>query len=230
MKWGKIMKTKITLLAVLLLIMVFVAQSQENNKTQETMKTLSDLTAKDYEDLLAKLKGGDTNIDFKTFRMAYTKTSQYNYKKFEKEGRIKFYQPFNDKNYKEAFKQVEKFIEKYPIEIDGYYYAYKSVKELGDENKAKFYKAILLGLLNSIQDGKDGLSEESAFEVISISEEENMIRFSGYSINSKRETYDSNGHTFDKFSVINKNTGEIITIYFNIDIFTAAEKKESKKK
>lgn len=224
------MRIKIILITVFLLLLVFDGQTQENNKTEESKKTLSDLTAKDYEELLAKLKGGDTDIDYKSLRMAYTKTPQYSYKKAYKDERIKFYQPFNDMKYKEAFKQVEKFLEKYPLEIDGYYYAYNSAKEIGDEKKAKFYKAILLGLLNSIQDGKDGLSEESAFEVISIIEESNMIRFSGYKVNSKRETYYSNGHTFDKFSVMNRTTGEIATLYFNIDIFAEAEKKDSGKK
>ena len=106
------MKLKLILTIIFVLLLNFAGQAQDNPKPEQTKQTQPKLTAKDYTDLLAKLKGGDTNIDYKALRMAFAETEEYSYGGPEKAEREKFLKPFNDKNYKEALKQAEKHLEK----------------------------------------------------------------------------------------------------------------------
>lgn len=198
--------------------------SKNDEQTKQDTKTAKKYTAKDYEDLVAKLKGGDTNIDFTALRTAFTETKEYSYSGPEKSERDKFFQPFNDKKYKEALKQAEKYLEKNYVDANAHFVAYNSAKELKDDKKAEFYKAVLLGLLNSIKNGNDGLSEKTPFSVITIDEEYTLIRFLGYQRGSQSLQH-SGGHTFDVLTVTDPKTNEKVKLYFNIDVVWAAETK-----
>ena len=130
------MKLKIFLTIALVLLSTFTGQAQDNPKPEPAKTPQAKLTAKDYEDLLARLKGGDTKIDFTALRMAFTETKDYSYGGPDKAEKEKFLKPFNDKNYKEALKQAEKFLEKNYVEANAHYVAYNSAKELKDDKKA----------------------------------------------------------------------------------------------
>ena len=220
------MKLKLILAIIFVLLFSFAGQAQETQKPDQTKQTQTKLTAKDYTDLLAKLKGGDTSIDFKTLRMAFTETEEYSYDGPEKADREKFFKPFNDKNYKEALKQAEKSLEKNYVDANAHYVAYNAAKELKDGKKAAFYKAVLLGLLSSIQSGNNGLSEKTPFYVITIDEEYTMMKFLGYQFTSQSLQH-LNDHTFDVMTATNTKTNEKATLYFNIDVVWAAETKSS---
>lgn len=190
--------------------------SPANNKLEEKY------TAQDYEVLLGKLNGGDTNIDFTTLRMAFTKTKNYSYHGAEKSEQGKFLQPFNNKNYREALKQAEKFLADNFVDANAHFVAHSAAKELKDDKKADFHKAVLLGLLNSIKNGNDGLSAEKPFQVITIDEEYAMMRFLGYKFSSQ-SLQNANGHQFDVFTATNTKTNEEVKLYFNIDVVWKAE-------
>jgi len=218
------MKLKIIFTVSFALLLTFAGQAQENSKPEQIKPAETKLTAKDYETLLAKLKGGDANIDFKALRMAFTETEEYSYRGPDKAEREQFYKPFNDKKYKEALKQAEKYLEKNYVDANAHYVAYNSAKELKDDKKAEFYKAVLLGLLNSIKSGNDGLSEKSPFYVITVDVEYTLMKFLGYQFGSQSLKH-IDGHSFDVFSVTNTKTGDKTTLYFNIDVVWAAETK-----
>ena len=83
-----------------------VESNQSNNKTASPKNS--------YAGLVAKLKSGDTNIDYKALRMAFTETEEYSYDGLEKEERDKMFKPFGSKKYKDSLKEAEKIIEKNP--------------------------------------------------------------------------------------------------------------------
>ena len=219
------MKLKIFLTIAFVLLSTFAGQAQDNPKLEPAKTPQAKLTAKDYEDLLARLKGGDTKIDFTALRMAFTETKDYSYDGPEKAEKEKFLKPFNDKNYKEALKQAEKFLEKNYVEANAHYVAYNSAKELKDDKKAEFHKTILLGLLNSIQNGNDGLSAKTPFSVITIDEEYTILRFLGYQFGGSQSLQHTDGHTFDVLTAKNTKTNQEAKLYFNIDVVWAAETK-----
>jgi hypothetical protein len=211
------MKLKFTFFIIFALILSLSIQAQTNPATD-----YSKLTAKDYADLLATLKGGDTNIDFTALRMAFTKTKDYSYSGPDKKDREPLYKQFSDKKYKDALKTAEKYLEKNYVDANGHFIAYNSAKELKDDKKAEFYKAVVLGLLKSIQNGNDGSSAKTPFSVITIDEEYTLIKFLGYQRGSQSLQH-LDGHTFDVLEVTGAKTNEKKTFYFNIDVVWKAE-------
>jgi hypothetical protein len=218
----KIMKLKIFLTVFCTLFLTFAGLAQEPVKPP--VQTETKFTAKDYQDLAAKLKAGDTNVDYKSLRMAFAETEEYSYSGPDKAEREKYFKPFNDKKYKEALKQAEKFLEKNYVDANAHYVVYNSAKELKDDKKAEFHKTVLLGLLNSIKSGNDGLSEKTPFYVITIDEEYTLLNFLGYQRGGQALRH-SEGHTFDVLTATNSKTGEKVTLFFNIDVVWAAEMK-----
>ncbi len=220
---------KFILITLFALMLNFAVQAQEKTgaklsgeQTKEETKKSVEPTAKDYADLVAKLKGGDTNVDYMKLRMAFTKTDEYSFHGPDKTEREKFLKPFGDKKYKDALKQVEKYLEKNYVDANAHYVAYNSAKELKDDAKAEFYKSVLLGLLNSIKNGNDGLSAETPFFVISIDEEYTLMKFLGFQ-HSSQSLQHKDGHTFDVFEIKDTKTSKDGKIYFNIDVVWAAE-------
>jgi hypothetical protein len=218
------MKLKIFLTVFFALFLTLTGLAQEKTETKQPSQTAAKYTAKDYQEMLAKLKGGETNIDYKALRMAFAETKEYSYSGPDKAEREKFFKSFGDKNYKEALKQVEKFLETNYVDANAHYVAFNSAKELKDDKKAEFHKAVLLGLLNSIKSGNDGRSEKTPFYVITIDEEYTLLKFLGLQRGSQGLNH-IDGHTFDVLTVTDPKTGETIKLYFNIDVVWAAETK-----
>ncbi len=222
------MRLKLILLLLSLFSLNFVVRAQnpqptpKSNPTQKAAKTEPNYTAKDYENLLAKLKAGDIKIDFTVLRMAFVKTREYSYSGTDKTEREKFLKPFSDKNYQAALKQSENFLEKSYLDATAHFVAYSSAKELKDDKKADFYKAVLVGLLSSIKNGNDGFSAEKPFSVITIDEEYTLMKFLGYQFSSQ-SLQSINGHKFDVFTATNAKTSEKVKLYFNIDVIWKAE-------
>lgn len=218
------MKLMFITFTAFVLLSNFVVLAQDEPKTDKPKEIQQKLTVNDHESLVVKLKGGDTNVDFMALRMAFTETKEYSYHGPEKMEREKFFKPFNDKNYKESLKQAEKYLEKNYVDANAHYVAFNSAKELKDVKKAEFHKAVMLGLLNSIKNGNDGLSAKTSFLVITIDEEYTMMSFLGYKYSSQSLQH-SDGHTFDVFAATNIKTNEAVKLYFNIDLVWAAETK-----
>ena len=212
-----------------LVVLTFAVKAQDNPSVQPTpkpeptqLKTEQTYTAQDYADQLAKLKGGDTNIDYTALRMGFVETEDYSYSGTDKAELEKMYKPYNDKKYKDALKQAEKILEKNYVEANAHYVAYNSATELKDEKKAEFHKAVLLGLLSSIKNGNDGLSAEKPFKVITIDEEYTMLRFLGYQ-RGGQALQNFGGHQFDVLTATNAKTSQQVKFYFNIDVVWKAE-------
>ncbi len=71
-------------------------------------------------------------------------------------------------------------------------------------------------LLDSIQNGGDGKTAQTAFVVMSVDEEYTLLRFLGYQMQSQG-LEKTEGHTFDVLTVINPKNQETRKLYFNID-------------
>jgi hypothetical protein len=118
-----------------------------------------------YRQFVAKVTGGDLSIDFRALRMACLNSADCD--------------PTGDRNqltamrnaagagdHKAAVKAAEKLIATGFPNIEAHAACASAWAALGDSEKAAFHKAVTSGLLRSIVAGKDGLSPETAFEVI----------------------------------------------------------------
>lgn len=175
-----------------------------------------------YEKALQQLKSGDLKIDFKALRVNCAAS------KFECEADsddVKVLSSLlNDKKFDQALKRVNQLLENVFVDAELHYIAFVANSESGNKEKAEFHKAVIRGLLDSIQENKHGLSEEDAFVVINVHEEYTFLRFSNMQV-TKQSLSHKDGHAYD--IMVCKNIGDKgreVTAYFNVDIPTQSLK------
>lgn len=200
------MKLKLTILITLtfLLNISILAQSQN-------------LTAKDYEDSVSKIKSGDTKIDYKKLRLSFVETENYSPYGY-REGRQELFKALNDKNFNEAIKNAGNILDKCYVELNAHYVSAIAYKELGENDKFEFHRNIYIGLIDSILDSGDGKTPKTAWTVISIDEEYAILSYLGFQ-RTTQSLLAEDGHRYDVLQAFNiKNKEETAKFYFNIDI------------
>ncbi len=167
-----------------------------------------------YESLLEKVKKGDHTVDFTELRLAFFDSSNYN-----PYSPMLTYRPLwgalAQNNYAEAIKIAQSVFEKNFIEVNANMVAHIAYRETGDTERAAFHRFMADGLLASIKSTKDGKTPETAFEVISVSEEYGLMR-SLELRPIKQSLIENKGHYLDALVVLDK-TNQQSTVYFNID-------------
>ena len=171
-----------------------------------------------YEKAVQQLKSGDLKIDFKALRVNCA-ASKYECQADPDDMKL-LYSLLNDKKFDQALKKVDKLLEKIFVDAELHYIAYIANSESGNKEKAEFHKAVIRGLLDSIQENKHGQSEEDAFVVINVHEEYTFLRFSHMQV-TKQSLGHKDGHTYDIMVCRDmSNKGREVTAYFNVDIPT----------
>jgi hypothetical protein len=169
-----------------------------------------------YEKALQQLKSGDLKIDFKALRLDCTAS------KYECEGdsdKVKLlFSLLNDNKFDQALAKVNQLLEKVFVDAELHYIAFIANSESGNKEKAEFHKAVIRGLLDSIQENKHGQSEDDAFVVINVHEEYTFLRFSHMQV-TKQSLKTKDGHSYDVMVCKDmSNDGREVTTYFNVDI------------
>lgn len=183
-------------------------------------KNAGDETA--YNDMVAKVKGGDLNVDFKALRIAFTKTKAYSpYGGGSDEIKAAF-AAVDKKDYKAAIKAVDAMLKDDYVDMDAHVAASLAYGGMGDNAKADFHKKVYLGLVNSIITSGDGKTPETGYVVISTHEEYVTLRALGLGAGSQALQH-LGDHTFDVLTATNPKTNDTLKIYFNIDISWKAE-------
>ncbi|HJT68982.1 MAG TPA: DUF4919 domain-containing protein [Terriglobales bacterium] len=171
-----------------------------------------------YEKALQQLRSGDVKVDFKELRLNCA-ASKYECEADADDIKLLF-SLLNDKKFDEALKKVNQVLEKVSVDAELHYIAFIANSKTGNKEKAEFHKAVIRGLLDSIQQNKHGRSEEDAFVVINVHEEYTFLRFSNMQV-TKQTMSQKNGHTYDVMVCKDMdNNGREVTAYFNVDIPT----------
>jgi hypothetical protein len=172
-----------------------------------------------YEKALQQLKSGDVRVDFKALRL---NCAAGKYECQADSDDIKsLFSLLNDKKFDQALKKANQALEKIFVDAELHYIAFIANTESGNKDQAEFHKAVIRGLLDSIQDNKHGNSEDDAFVVINVHEEYTFLRFSKMQVTKQSLTH-KNGHTYDVMVCkdMSNDTDREVTAYFNIDIPT----------
>ncbi len=182
------------------------AKKNEGKKSPDAKKR--------YRELLEKAKKGEA-VDFREMRLAYFETPEYS----PLTGMFD-YRALNGAlgqgDYAAAVKTAEAVLERNFVDLNAHMVAYIAHRETKNEEKAKYHRAISEGLLDSIKATGDGKSPETAFEVISISEEYAMFRAMGVRA-VKQSLVQDKGHSYDAVVVVDPRTNQQTTYYFNVD-------------
>jgi hypothetical protein len=203
--------------ALFLALAGLTASAQQPSSTPDAVK------GPKYEELLAKLKGGDTKIDYKALRLAYAQTKDASPYGSGGDVRVAMNKALTAKNYKDAIKSADAILKDDYVNPYAHLAEAIAYSELKDNEKYEFHKAVYLGLINSILQGADGKTPETAYTVIATEEEYAVMQalkfqVGGQSLNNK------NGHTFDVLHGTDSN-GAKVDVWFNIDIVWAMETK-----
>lgn len=168
-----------------------------------------------YEDLLASVKNVDPAVNFQALRFAYTQTPQYNP-----------YRPsvpladmlaaLNNKNYAKAIELAEKVLTDNYVTIKAHLVCLAAYRELGDTEKAKYHLFVSRGLLNSLTQSGDGKSPETAYAVISVEEEYDLLYYLGLKMQSQALVHIKDHH-YDKLQVNDPRTNTAFALYFCVD-------------
>lgn len=171
------------------------------------------LTENDYYNLLDNIKDGLSD-DYFSLRMAYTKRKNYNPYNIEiDELRDKIKSYIEEKKLKQALEVADSILNDRYIDIKTHLYCGYIYKQLDDSIKSAYHQRIYNGLLESIYYSGDGKSAETAFIVIEVSEEYDLLnwlelKFLGQSLIVK------DGYSFDIIKAVDENRE--MELFFNI--------------
>ncbi len=123
---------------------------------------------------------------------------------------------YNDEKYDEGVKVGNMLLQEHSLDLNVNWYLamcyYKLENYALYEKYMSIYRSFLLGIVST----GDGDEPESAYIVISVDDEAEVMYYLSYK-QDKQELVNINGHTFDKITGIDTDTKEDLVVYFNID-------------
>lgn len=171
----------------------------------------------EYAQLLSRVKEGDLSVDFKRLRFAYMESPERRLAKDISQQRTEMVRAVNDRDFSRALELSAIVLAAAFVDIDGQLTACVANGELQQTWWSDYHKNVFGRLLDSILNWGDGQSASTAYEVISIQEEYAVLRVLG--VTPVRQTlHQSDGHSYDVFSVKDARSGEDMQVFFNVDI------------
>lgn len=171
----------------------------------------------EYERQVALIRNFSKDADFTALRMAYTGTPYYT------PYAVKDIKPMFDamqaKNYAKCRRLALRHLEKESVSLAANYAAMVCYKALGEDDISNRYRFILNGLIDSIADSGDGKSTDTAFVTISGEELYSFIRLGGLAVESQ-SLIRKDGRVFDLMEVVDPDTDEKVSLYFDVTIQT----------
>jgi hypothetical protein len=172
--------------------------------------------AGDYAALVTAAQDGDPGTDYTAMRQAYLMLPEYD------PAGTKTEQLMRDGQTAYAAKDCKTALEKFKaataltfVLSDAHALMADCLEQAGDKNGEKREEAIAQGLFNSILSSGDGAKPETAFRVISLSEENAILAVAGVN-GTKREIINTDAGPVEKISIADATTGQEGAVYFNI--------------
>jgi hypothetical protein len=168
-----------------------------------------------YEALLARVKQGDTTVDFLELRRAFADSRQYTDSSNTDE-RKAMLSAFTKGDFPQAIEHSKRVLDGYYLDIEAHQFAYLAYREMQVQEEAEFHHRIAHGLIQAIFQTGDGKSRETAWEVLSTHEEYVILQVLGLRPGSQ-SLIRAGKHSYDMLEPIDPKTQQKVTLYFNID-------------
>ena len=166
-----------------------------------------------YEEMVAKLKAGDTGIDYQALRFAFAETRDFDPNARPAIETRDLIRAVNSGNLDDALALANMILDANYTDMNGHYAAYIVFEKSGQHARADSHRAVVEGLMQSLDDSGDGMSEDTAMMAITASEEFAYLGLRGYQV-LRQGLSPSRKGPMDVFSVTTRDN-QGTTIYFN---------------
>jgi len=199
---------------VLFILILFISCSANRGiiVDEDTGKTY------DFNKLRKRALAQDESLDFIALRLTYARTSQYDpyhleHEDYSSEAR----KELRAGNWEYARGLAQKEIENNFVSLKSHYVCARASEKLGDNELAQFHWYMHGGLVRAIESSGDGLSYQTAYVVLSVDEEYDLLRGRGL-LWSEQSLQSIHGRNYDVFEVQDGSSGEKFMLYFDITI------------
>jgi uncharacterized protein DUF4919 len=173
--------------------------------------------APSYEELVARAKTGDANVDYLALRNAYAESPNYD-PYGSKVGKLQseMFDAYRRADCAAVLADAESILAVDFVQVDAHLLAGLCHGKLGNEEAMRRERATARGLVDSILRTGDGKSEASAFVVIEVAEEYSVLRLLGLQPSNQALVH-AQGHSYDRFDTKSNDTGQPGVVFFNVD-------------
>ncbi len=182
-----------------------------------------------YDNLFSRYMNNDTTLSLRDYRMLYYGNFfQDSYKPFyhsPQADSIKLLLTNNEelttRDWEELVRLGTANLQQNPFDLKGINIVWVSHKTLGDTIEARFYFDKLKKLVQTILASGDGLSEETAFHVLNVAHEYDIINILGYEFGGDQQLTDNH---CDYLS-LKHNDDQLQGLYFDVkQVFAGYER------
>jgi Domain of unknown function (DUF4919) len=169
----------------------------------------------DYTVLLARAKLEPMSADFSKLRMAFTKSPAYRpYETYAAEDK-EIEAAIAAADWKRAGDLLVALLEKNYLRLKSHVYAITIYDKIDNPERGLYHRAFFDKLLDAVVGTRDGRTTATAFVVINIEEERDVIRLSGFKLESQK-VHREGGKLFDVTKVT--RGGETVELYFDVTL------------
>ncbi len=170
--------------------------------------------AQSYDELVAKLQGGDTSIDFQALRFAYAETPNFDPYASPAADKGDMIRTVRAGSLGQALMLANTILAANYTDMDAHFASFLIYDSRGDQTKAEFHRAVVQGLMKSFADSGDGMSEDTAMVVVAVAEEYAYLGLKGYQV-ARQGLSPSKSGPVDVMAVTTADN-QRATIYFNM--------------
>jgi hypothetical protein len=179
-----------------------------------------------YDELVARAKTGDANVDYLALRNVYAESPNYDpYGSKVGELQSEMFEAYRRGDCAAVIAKAESILAADFVHVDAHLVAGLCHGKLGNEAAMRRERAAARGLIDSILQSGDGKSEGTAFVVIEVAEEYSLLRALGLRP-SNQALIHAQGHSYDRFDAKSNDTGQQVVVFFNVDRPLAALDRE----
>jgi hypothetical protein len=168
-----------------------------------------------YEDMIEKIKAGDTSINFRQLWLAYVAFQVRNTRKDTEPQKQAMSLALRDKDYKKAVEKAEEVLLETFVDLDAHSAEFTAFHEQQQNDLAERQKYILEELRRTMTNLGDGKTVETAFGVNNIREEYVVLRFAGL-MPSRQSLVVVGGQAYDFLEAVDPKTSDKVKLYFSL--------------
>ncbi|MCE9521298.1 MAG: DUF4919 domain-containing protein [Alphaproteobacteria bacterium] len=170
-----------------------------------------------YDDLVARAKAGEGAVDFTALRDAYALSPIYEpYGESSDGAKQAMREAFNARDCTKVLNASDSVLAAVFIDIEAHLLRARCFELGGDGARALFHRGVAKGLMDSIVASGNGRSTKTAFVVVTVREEYDVLAALRWRMVSQA-LIDDDGHAFDRMEVQSTTSEATATLFFQID-------------